>query len=456
MALQDIVSVSISLQTTPVTSAGFGTSLFISDDQRFPERIRSYTSITSVADDFATTDDAYIAAQAAFAQSPAPQRIKIGRRAVDVATLTPENVAENTVYNITVTVNDGDSVTATHTALITDTAEEIATDLAADINGDANVAAHVTASVNGVGASAVLEIAPNTSSDLFFLQGEENLTIDYTATEAAADVLTAIQEEDNDFYFVAANDHTEAFVLAMAAAVEALEKIYFVSVQEAGAYATLAIPATDTLGKLAESNYFRTSGWYHHEADSKFPEMAFINIVAPFTPGTKVWGNSRVAGFGTSQNASGNALTDTQTTNLDNRNANYLITLGGVSGIAETGKVSANEWIDVIRDRDFWKARIEEGLQSLLINQPKIPYTDSGINQVRSTFRSVSDRLVTTPTQPNVLQENNPYTDNFPARSSVPLADVQNRVLNASFTGFLAGAIQAVVLTGVLTYDAMA
>lgn len=458
MALQDnIANVSISLETAAVTQAGFGTILFISDDQRFLPRVQSYTSITAVASDFDTTDKAYIAAQSAFSQSPTPTVVKIGRTdpALTTAALTPLNVAENTVYNLTVTVNDNDFIVATHTAGALDDAEAIATGLAADINGDVNVSAHVTATVVGVGASATLEIVGNVSGDTYALSAEQNLSIVYTSTEAAGDTLQAIIDEDNDFYFIASFDHTQAYILAMAAAVEALEKIYFVCVDDADSYATLAVPATDTLGKLSDLNYFRTSGWYHHEADTKFPEMTFIAKGSVYNPGTIVWANNRVAGITSSQNASGQLLTYTQRNNLNNRNANWVEPQGGVD-ITRTGKVAAGEWIDVVRSRDYWKARLTEGLQTKLINSTKIPYTDSGINEIRSVCNTVSDRLVTTPTQPNVLQEFNPYLFTFPKAADAPLADKQNRILRGTFVGYLAGAIILTELQGVLTYDSVA
>jgi hypothetical protein len=208
----------------------------------------------------------------------------------------------------------------------------------------------------------------------------------------------------------------------------------------------------DTLGKLKESNYFRTSGWYHHEADAKFPETAFVAVASPSTPGTKVWANNRIAGFGASRNADGFKLTYTQRNNLFERNANWVETQLGVD-ITRPGKVAANEWIDTIRDRDFYEARLTEAYTSKFINSPKVPYTDSGINELRNIFNTVSDRLVTTPGSPNVLQENNPYTSNFPRSVDVPLADKQNRILRATFTAFLAGAIQLIELQGVLTFE---
>jgi hypothetical protein len=43
------------------------------------ERMRSYDSITGVAQDFTTTSPEYLAADMRFAQAPSPQNVFIGR-----------------------------------------------------------------------------------------------------------------------------------------------------------------------------------------------------------------------------------------------------------------------------------------------------------------------------------------------------------------------------------------
>ena len=301
-------------------------------------------------------------------------------------------------------------------------------------------------------------MAPTVATDNYVLSTIARLTQVDTVTETASTVFTAIEIIDNDFFFVASNDHTQAFILAMAAVIEAKTKIYFVSVQEVDGITALTVPpaAGDTLGKLEESNFFRTSGWFHHLADTNFPEMAFIAIAAPSDPGSKIWANNRIAGQAASQDPATNIpLTFTQTDNLNNRNANFIGTVGGLD-ITRIGKVAANEFIDIIRNRDFLEARITEGLQNKLINSPVIPFTDPGINEIRGVVTSVLNRSVSTATVPSILQDKDPYTTNFPRSADVSFADKQARTLNASFTAFLAGAIQITKITGTLTFDASA
>lgn len=457
MALQDnIATVNISLLTGAISQAGFSTILFISNDQRFPERVRAYTSTDGGADDFATTDKAYIALQTGFSADPAPSVIKVGRTAshLTTANLTPAAAAENEVYSVTVYVNDGFSVTATYTALAGDDEEAILTSIASTINGDANVGARVTATVVGTGSSATLDIVANTADDIYYLSDEQNFTIGYTTTEAPADTLQAIIDEDDDFYFVTAFDHTQSYILGMAATVEAMDRIYVTSVSDADSYETLTDPATDTLGLLKAGNYLRTAGMYHQSADTLWPEMRLVAVGAVYTPGTITWANKPVTGLDVSRNSSGNKLTYTQRNNLNDRSANWIEYQGGVA-VVRGGTTAYGENIDVVRSMDYWKARLVEGLQTKLIYTPKIPVTDTGINEIRSTCHTVSNRLVTTPGNPNVLQENNPYQFNFPRASEISAADKQAGILRGTFVGYLAGAIKLVEVTGTLTYEGL-
>lgn len=456
MALQDnIAKVQLSLQTEAVSQTGFSSSIFITNDQRFSERVRSYASIEGVAEDFATTDKAYIALQQAFSQSPSPSVVKVGRTASNLTTasLTPQNVAENTQYVLTVGDGSGDFVTASYTAGSGDEAEDIVTALAGDIN--TVLSASVTASVAGTGSSATLEIVANTSSDAYYIQDEENLTVEYTSTEAPADTLQAIIDEDNDFYFIGAYNHTEAYVLALAAAVEALEKQYFVCVADTDSYDAPTDPATDTIGMLQEGGYLRTSAWYHQDADTLFPEMGYIALGSVYTPGTIEWANNTVAGSGIARNANGTKLTYTQRNNLDSKNANWVEYQGGVA-VTRNGKTVKGELIDVVRSMDYWVARLTEGLQNKMINSNKIPYTDSGINEIRSVCNTVSERLVTKEGSPNVLQETNGYQFTFPRAADVDVADKLANTLRGTFVGYLAGAILLTEIQGVLTYEGLA
>ena len=451
MPLQDIVTVDISLETTSVSQAGFGTPLFIGSHRWTNDRVATYASLTEAGVDLPADSPEYAAMQAYFGQTPSPSFVKLGRREADV-TLSPVNVVVNTsVHAVTVTDGNGDVVVASYTAGAIDDEEAIVDGLKGLIDADPQVSLTVTTTKNGTGASATLTLSPTGASDTHAISTLGNLTYAFASTEVAGDVMTAITTIDDDFYFVSASDHSETFVLALAADVEARSKIYFVSLAEQGTLSALADPATEIMGKLYDLNYFRTAAMFHATADTTFPECAWIGRGAPATPGTITWSHKQLGGVAVSADPStGSSLTSTQINYVNDRNGNFVYKVGGVS-IVRTGKVVGGEWIDVIRSRDFLVAKLSEAYQNKLINAPKVGFTDSGINSLKGVCESTLSRYQSTPTEVNILEEVDAFTTNFPRAVDVSFADKSNRHLAASFKAYLAGAIHATSITGTLT-----
>lgn len=437
MALNPVATVNISLQTTTVSRAGFGTPMFIASHRSYLSRVRSYASVTDVAADFSTTSDPYLAATAFFANTPSGQTFKVGRREAD-AILTPENVATSTVYNVTVTVNGNDTVVANYTAQVADTAQEICAALKSDIDADTDVAAHVTASVVGSGAAATLEIAATTSTDVFSVSSMENLADTYASTEAGADALTAIENEDNDFYFIAAEEDS-VFRGELSTAVEAMDRLFF---QASSSVAELDAPS----GTTPTGNRTITL-W--HEDSGNFPEVQWIGVNAPYSPDENAvtWAGNQLSLFAESKDPrTGNKLTSTQQTNVLSHGYNMVGLVGGVP-VTRPGKVEGGEWIDTIRGRDTMTARITERVSGLIINQQggKIPYTSAGISQIDTAISAALQPFVDS----SFLES---FETNPPLIGNISAADKQSRTLsNVKFTAYLAGAIHEVVVNGVLT-----
>lgn len=447
MAYSNIVNVSISLDVATVSRLGFGTSLFISDHVWFTERSRSYTNIDDAAVDLPVDSDAYQALVQAFSADISPSVVKIGRRSVDTATFTPGAItASGQTVAITVVGTDDSINVATFTS---STGSETPTDVITDLTADLGSIAGVT-----IAGTATLVLSKSGSDD-YAVTSVVNMTHSTITTETASAVMAAIVAADDDFYFVATNDHTDAFIMAMAADVEARTKIYFVTSQDVLDLGVYSTSATDTFSKLKQNSYFRTTAWFHHEADTKFPEMNYISIASPSDPGKKIWANNRVTGSSAAQDpATSQVLTTTQKSNLNDKNANYTEVVGGVT-ITRRGTVSGNATflISLIRNRDFLEARLNENFQTFLINKPVVPYTDAGIGSVENTLTSTLDRYVETETQPNILQQNEPYTVAFPRRKDVSFSDVANGIFTGSFVAYLSGAIREIKITGSLTYQ---
>ncbi len=115
MPLSDIVNVQITRDTQAVSEAGFGLLMILGTHKRFNDRIRFYSNIQAVGNDFIPTDLEYIAAQEAFSQTLSPEQITIGRRTVDSATILVETAMSP--FNYTTTINSTNvTVSSTPTA----------------------------------------------------------------------------------------------------------------------------------------------------------------------------------------------------------------------------------------------------------------------------------------------------------------------------------------------------
>src|SRR3989304_217245 len=119
--LNDVVQVVIFDQTAAISTASFQIPLVLSTFTNFSERSRTYTNITQVGEDFASTDVAYVVASKLFGQTGVlgapPPSIVIGRRQVDEVLITP-TVANSQTYTVTLNgtaysfVSDSDATAA--------------------------------------------------------------------------------------------------------------------------------------------------------------------------------------------------------------------------------------------------------------------------------------------------------------------------------------------------------
>lgn len=94
--MDQIVQVTITRETKPVSQQGFGTILIVGPNATFLGRIQYYTDLASIAADLTggTSDPEYLAAEAIFSQNPRVLRVAIGRKDVGDADYT---VALNTI-----------------------------------------------------------------------------------------------------------------------------------------------------------------------------------------------------------------------------------------------------------------------------------------------------------------------------------------------------------------------
>lgn len=439
MALSDIVNVSITTETAKVTQAGFGVPLILAADTPvgFTERTRSYTELSGLGVDFATTTATYKQASAIFSQNPRPPTVMVGRLA-NIPTqrfaITP--VASNsTVYELRV---NGTLVSFTSDASATVT--EIIAGLTSAINA-------LSLGITCSDQTTYLRVIANTAGAFFSIESLDvtKLAIaqDHADPGLAAD-LGAIFLENSTWYALLFAFNSKACVEAIATWAEANKKLFIAQTQDS-AVITLA-DGSDTggsqtvAGSLKASARFRTALIYH-PSTMAFADGGLAGRCLPLDPGSETWAFKTLAGV------SSVTMTATHRTNALAKYVNIVETIAGVS-VTEEGKVSANEFIDIIRFRDWLEARISENVFGALVRNKKVPFTDGGIAIVKGLILAVLQDGVDV----GGLASDPAPTVTVPKAANVSSNDkAARRLTGVKFDAVLAGAIQAVTISGTVS-----
>lgn len=432
MPIEDIVNVNISRTTTAVSRKAFGVPLFMGLNRVTSLVYEEYTSTADmITAGYLTTDAEYLAGLALFSQAISPPKLAIGRREVDVSTLSVSAVANSTLYRVTINGTDFD-----FTSDVSATALEIVTGLKAAIDGGSEPV------TTGTIAADAFTITNDVSGARDSIVISTNLALAHTATQSLTADVAAIQIVNDEWYALVAHTHTKADILELAGVIEQLKKVYAYSTADADVVDTAASPsATDVASELQALSYARTFGLYDPDANTAFPESAWLGVMLPKDPGSATWKFKTLVG----QDA--DALTSTQKTNAKAKSINTYQEIGGVSMTAE-GVVAEGEYIDVIRGIDWLESRMEERVFGTLVNNDKVPYTDAGINVIGAEVSAQLNEGIAA----GLLADDPAPTVSIPRASEVPVADKLARELKSlTFSAVLAGAIHNITINGTVT-----
>jgi hypothetical protein len=116
--------------------------------------------------------------------------------------------------------------------------------------------------------------------------------------------------------------------------------------------------------------------------------------------------------------------------------------------VTNGGKVSSNEFADVIRFRDWLKAQIAEDVFAALAGADKIPFTDAGVSVIEGLVRDVLKRGIAV----GGLADDPAPEVTVPLVADVSSANKTARLLpDVKFTATLAGAIHKTTISGVVS-----
>lgn len=436
MSLSDIVSITIITTAKGVTQAGFGTPLIVGYHSNYVDLVREYEDLPSlITDGFTANDPIYKAAAAIMGQTPHPASFKVGKRDLpftQVVQLAPTSNTVDLEYTATLTNSTGNSTTVTHTVETGNTIADITASLQTSINSITN-----TTSTDN---STYVEQTSDNAGELFFYSGmnEELEYTDVTPDPGIATDLAAIHLADPDWYGLVIDSNSEAEVVAAQAFVETLNRIAAFNLKDAGVKDSGV--SDDVASDMQASSYARCVNIYSADHDG-YLAAGWMGGMLTTTPGSATWAYKTVAGPAV------DSLNVTQEATIEGKNCNHYTAIKGVN-ITRYGITPSGEFIDVIRGRDWLQARLEERIYTLLINNPKIPYTDGGVDMVRSEVRAQLREGITN----GYLAADPEFVVTAPLVADVSDANKANRILpDIYFQATLAGAIHKVVVSGIIS-----
>jgi hypothetical protein len=425
--LDQIVNIQITRESTAVATASFQIPLILATFTNFSQRTRTYTDITSLGGDFASTSNVYKIGAKLFGQSSVgavPPSVVVGRRQVDTVNGSVA-VANSTTYTLTI---NGTAYS------ITSDASATAIEIVAALDTAVGTPAGITFTDN---LDGTFTVSPTTPGSPWSLTSSSNVVLVNAApTEDWVEALEAVEQENNVWYGIVAETHVVADVEALSDAINARRKIYGTS------SADVVVPTTGTTDIatiLSNKTADRTYGVYLPTADTEYPEAAWMGSQMAYTPGSNDWDFKRAVGVTVSK------ITDTQRVNLRAKNMNMYTTVAGVN-IFQDGDTFGGSPIDEVVGIDWLYARLQEGVYFRLINSLKVPMTNPGLAIIENEIRSVLSQA-----EANGLIDRG-WSVSTPDVSTIPANLRAQRTAGVFvFRARLAGSIRRIQINGFLS-----
>lgn len=407
-----LVNVQVTLSPLATARRGFGTLLILGDstviDQT--ERLRSYTTVDSVAGDFGVSSPEYAAAQLYFSQSPKPKTLMVGRVALEAtpAILTggvlsdaQKAIAEwNTITDGSLQVRiDGSAVQVDGLDF---SAETNLNGVASKIT-EKSTAQGFTCRYDGVGfiletadKGATKKIAYATtastgtdlSEKLLLTQTTALSVADGTDGETLLEALTDAADKSAAWYGLAVateKTFTNDELLAVAQFIEATTPARVFGITETNGNVLSAVYTNDLASLMKKNNLQRTLVTYSQNKNSVcsiFGRAFSVNFNA----------NRSVITLMYKQEPSvvAETLTETQAGVLESKNCNVFVNYSNDSAIIQQGKVANGAFFDEIHGLDWLADAMQNAVWNLLYqSKTKIPQTDDGQNQILNACAAV-------------------------------------------------------------------
>jgi hypothetical protein len=365
LSLSNIVSISVSVSAQPALSPAYNQGLIVGPSPVIPNatRVMQFSSLAGIlAAGYTALEPEYLAAQAVFAQSPAPSYVWLGLQdTTAVSTLVIDAPGTGYVVGDVLTIASGPAHGGTAQVTAIGTGGDI-TALSVDAQGTGYTAAAGLLTTGGTGTGATVTIT--------------------AIGESLLQAVTACRSATSDWYAVYCCGASHTDVEAIAPFIEAAAPV---STFFFNNYDT-TVPA-GTAGNvfltLQAEKFTRTIGVYSTTQNSVFPlniyaGAALMGVATGLSTGLP--GSYYTLMFKQLAGIAPEPLSQTQFTNCLAANANVYVSQGFNSAfqIFQPGVMSSGQYYDQTYNRDLLVTNLQYEIVDELISVPEIPQTNAG------------------------------------------------------------------------------
>ena len=418
LSVSRIVSVAINMSPTAAARRSFGVLCLAGDSAVIDglERMRTYTDIDGVADDFGVTSPEYQAALIYFSQSPRPKTLIVARWIqADTAAILRGSDPEADLAAWTA-IADGamnievDGVAAELSALDFSGAASMAAvaaviSAALDEAGQSGAACTwdgsnfvITTVATGSDAFLGYATAPAAGTDISTMTGLTEAKAytpvpgyDAETPEECAQELADMSSEWYGLAFAATAAISDDEHLAVAAFIEAASPFRTYGVTLTDERVLSATFTTDLGSRIKALGYKRTATQY----SSSNAHSAVSMIGRAFTVNFSGSRTTLTLKFKTEPGVSAETLKESQATALKNKNINVFVYYENGTAILQEGVMGSGVFFDEVHGLDWLQNAIQTDVWNLLYqSMTKVPQTEPGMSRIKTRVASVLKQAV--------------------------------------------------------------
>jgi hypothetical protein len=420
LSVGDIVNVSVVMSPLAAAIRNFGALLILGSTPGVidtTERLRQYSSLDQVAQDFGTTVPEYLSAALYFSQSPQPSILYIGAYAqtatagrllggkLSTAQQALTNFTAVTAGSLTLSI-DGTPTNLTAVDLHTETnLNGVASAITAAL---ADAATCVWDAVNGrfvitsasTGATSAVSFAtaPGAGTDLGPLMLLRSTDGGRSAVGSALETpvagVTACATASTDWYGLFAAPVTpwaDADNEAVATFIEGANptRIFGITTQNS----SVLDPAhTDDIASVLQAAKHRRT-FVQYSSSSLYAAASLFGRA--FTVDFGANNTTITLKFKQEPSVTAETLTETQAATLKAKNCNVFVNYNNSTAIIEEGQMCDGSYFDEVQGVDWMQNNLQTAIYNLLYTNPtKIPQTDAGVNQLVAAAEVAMDQSV--------------------------------------------------------------